>query len=101
MVDFAIPLPHRGERTFIVSDVGHSYLISLLPLLLTMSSYLSIMPIVLAVRRAPAVWGFRLDWSAHPIGNASPYLSEEETVLVGRLKRILSSSRMIKEMTEL
>ncbi|RZS21103.1 hypothetical protein BHM03_00053688, partial [Ensete ventricosum] len=47
------------------------------------------------------VWGFRLDWSAHPIGNASPYLSEEEIVLVGRLKGILSSSRAIKEMTEL
>ncbi|RRT38163.1 hypothetical protein B296_00052854 [Ensete ventricosum] len=38
------------------------------------------------------VWGFRLDWSAHPIDNASPYLSEEEFVLVGRLKGILSSS---------
>ncbi|RZS25387.1 hypothetical protein BHM03_00058578, partial [Ensete ventricosum] len=47
------------------------------------------------------VWGFRLDWSAHPIGNAPPYLSEEETVLVGRLKGILSSSRAIKEMAEL
>ncbi|RRT31725.1 hypothetical protein B296_00049348 [Ensete ventricosum] len=47
------------------------------------------------------VWGFRLDWSAHPIGNAPPYLSEEETVLVGRLKGILSSSRVIKEMAEL
>ncbi|RZS28612.1 hypothetical protein BHM03_00062231, partial [Ensete ventricosum] len=47
------------------------------------------------------VWGFRLDWSAHPIGNAPPYLSEEETVLVGRLKAILSSSRAIKEMAEL
>ncbi|RRT31145.1 hypothetical protein B296_00056559, partial [Ensete ventricosum] len=47
------------------------------------------------------VWGFRLDWSAHPIGNAPPYLSEEETILVGRLKGILSSSRMIKEMAEL
>ncbi|RRT33762.1 hypothetical protein B296_00056006, partial [Ensete ventricosum] len=47
------------------------------------------------------VWGFRLDWSAHPIDNASPYLSEEESVLVGRLKGILSSSRAIKEMTEL
>ncbi|RWW53941.1 hypothetical protein BHE74_00039515 [Ensete ventricosum] len=45
------------------------------------------------------VWGFMLDWSAYPIDNASPYLSEE-TVLVGRLKRILSSSRAIKEMTE-
>ncbi|RWW71898.1 hypothetical protein BHE74_00020345 [Ensete ventricosum] len=46
------------------------------------------------------VWRFRLDWSTHPIGNASPYLSEE-SVLVGRLKGILSSSCAIKEMTEL
>ncbi|RWW36941.1 hypothetical protein BHE74_00058001, partial [Ensete ventricosum] len=46
-------------------------------------------------------WGFGFSWSAHPIGNAPPYLSEEETVLVGRLKGILSSSRAIKEMTEL
>ncbi|RWW30446.1 hypothetical protein GW17_00004988 [Ensete ventricosum] len=46
-------------------------------------------------------WGFGLSWSAHPIGNTPPYLSEEETVLVGRLKGILSSSRAIKEMTEL
>ncbi|KAJ8493415.1 hypothetical protein OPV22_015136 [Ensete ventricosum] len=30
-----------------------------------------------------------------------PYLSEEESVLVGRLKGILSSSCAIKEMTEL
>ncbi|RRT42803.1 hypothetical protein B296_00041982 [Ensete ventricosum] len=43
----------------------------------------------------------RLDWSAHPIGNAFPYLSEEETILVDRLKGILSSSRAIKEMVEL
>ncbi|KAJ8467478.1 hypothetical protein OPV22_030030 [Ensete ventricosum] len=46
-------------------------------------------------------WGFGLSWSARPIGNAPPYLSEEETVLVGQLKGILSSSRAIKEMTEL
>ncbi|RWV77256.1 hypothetical protein GW17_00061939, partial [Ensete ventricosum] len=47
------------------------------------------------------VWGFRLNWSAHPIDNASPYLSEEEFILVGRLKGIRSSSCTIKEMTEL
>ncbi|RZR86981.1 hypothetical protein BHM03_00014306 [Ensete ventricosum] len=47
------------------------------------------------------VWGFRLDWSGHPIGNAPPFLSEEEFVLVDRLKGILSSSCAIKEMTEL
>ncbi|RRT52134.1 hypothetical protein B296_00007037 [Ensete ventricosum] len=46
-------------------------------------------------------WGFRLDWSAHPIGNVPAYLSEEESVLVGRLKGILSSSCAIKEMTEI
>ncbi|RZS00496.1 hypothetical protein BHM03_00030202, partial [Ensete ventricosum] len=47
------------------------------------------------------IWGFRLDWSAHPIDNSSPYLSEGESVLVGRLKGVLSSSRAIKETTEL
>ncbi|RZS18996.1 hypothetical protein BHM03_00051333 [Ensete ventricosum] len=47
------------------------------------------------------VWGFRLDWLAHPIGNTPPYLSEEESVLVDKLKGILSSSCAIKEMTEL
>ncbi|KAJ8480481.1 hypothetical protein OPV22_024208 [Ensete ventricosum] len=46
-------------------------------------------------------WGFGFSWSAHPIRNAPPYLSEEEAVLVGRLKGILSSSCAIKEMTEL
>ncbi|RZS16507.1 hypothetical protein BHM03_00048506 [Ensete ventricosum] len=39
--------------------MGHSYLISLLPLLLTMSSYLSTTPVILAVRRAPAFEGCR------------------------------------------
>ncbi|RRT49617.1 hypothetical protein B296_00005726 [Ensete ventricosum] len=47
------------------------------------------------------VWGFRLDWSAHPIGNAPLYLSEEEFVLVNGLKGIIFSSRAIKEMTKL
>ncbi|RRT45236.1 hypothetical protein B296_00023454 [Ensete ventricosum] len=46
------------------------------------------------------VWGFRLNWSAHPIGNVPPYLSKEEFILVGRLKGILPSSCAIKEMTE-
>ncbi|RRT31822.1 hypothetical protein B296_00045813, partial [Ensete ventricosum] len=46
-------------------------------------------------------WGFRLNLSTHSIGNASPYLSEEETVLIDRLKEILSYSRAIKEMAEL
>ncbi|RRT47822.1 hypothetical protein B296_00019706, partial [Ensete ventricosum] len=47
------------------------------------------------------VLGFRLDWSAHPIDNAPPYLSEKETVMVSRMKGILSSSRAMKEMVEL
>ncbi|RRT55947.1 hypothetical protein B296_00023703 [Ensete ventricosum] len=51
MVDFAISLPRRGAGAFIVSVVGPSYLITLLPLRLTMSSYLSTMPLMIAVRR--------------------------------------------------
>ncbi|RRT32567.1 hypothetical protein B296_00044036 [Ensete ventricosum] len=49
VVGFAIPLPHRGARAFIVSDVGYSYLVTLLPLWPTMSSYPSTTPVVLAV----------------------------------------------------
>ncbi|RWW74826.1 hypothetical protein BHE74_00017203 [Ensete ventricosum] len=52
MVDFAIPLPRRGAGAFIVSVVGPSYLITLLPLRLIMSSYLSTMPLMLAMRCA-------------------------------------------------
>ncbi|RRT39879.1 hypothetical protein B296_00053972 [Ensete ventricosum] len=48
MVDFAIPLLRRGTGAFIVSVVGPSYLITLLPLRLTMLSYLSTMPAILA-----------------------------------------------------
>ncbi|RRT59464.1 hypothetical protein B296_00016884 [Ensete ventricosum] len=59
MVDFAISLLCSGAGAFIVSVVGHSYLISLLSLLLTMLSYLSTMPVVLAMRRAPACEGCR------------------------------------------
>ncbi|RWV95913.1 hypothetical protein GW17_00041417 [Ensete ventricosum] len=47
MVDFSILLPRRGARAFIVSVVGPSCLITLLLLRLTMSSYLSTMPLVL------------------------------------------------------
>ncbi|RRT64305.1 hypothetical protein B296_00019388 [Ensete ventricosum] len=36
----------------------------------------------ISVDAPEAIWGFRLNCSAHPIGNASPYLSEEESVLV-------------------
>ncbi|RRT34343.1 hypothetical protein B296_00041501 [Ensete ventricosum] len=59
VVGFAIPLLRRGAGGFIVSVVGHSYLISLLPLLLIMSSYLSTTPTVLAMRRAPVGEGCR------------------------------------------
>ncbi|RRT64306.1 hypothetical protein B296_00019384 [Ensete ventricosum] len=59
VVSFAIPLLRRGAGAFIVSAIGRSYLISLLSLLLTMSSYLSTMLAILTVRRAPAGRGCR------------------------------------------
>ncbi|RWW51955.1 hypothetical protein BHE74_00041652, partial [Ensete ventricosum] len=46
-------------------------------------------------------WGFQLEWSAHLISNIPPYLSEEEYVLVGRLKGILSSYQVIGDIIEL
>ncbi|RWW18763.1 hypothetical protein GW17_00017236 [Ensete ventricosum] len=49
-----IPAAGSSAGAFIVSVVGPSYLITLLPLRLTMSSYLSTMPLVLVVRRASA-----------------------------------------------
>ncbi|RRT44884.1 hypothetical protein B296_00046624, partial [Ensete ventricosum] len=48
-----------GAGAFILSVIGHSYLISLLPLLLTIPSYLSTTLVVLAVRRAPVGKGCR------------------------------------------
>ncbi|RWV84728.1 hypothetical protein GW17_00053537, partial [Ensete ventricosum] len=59
VVGFSIPLLRRDAGGLIVSVVGHLYLISLLPLLLTVASYLSTTAVVLAVRRAPAGEGCR------------------------------------------
>ncbi|RRT54626.1 hypothetical protein B296_00016934 [Ensete ventricosum] len=79
IVDFAIPLLRRGAEAFIVSVVGHSYLISLLPLLVTMSSYLSTMPVILAVRRAPAGEGCRpyLSWGLGNLNGAGDDQTED------------------------
>ncbi|RWV86351.1 hypothetical protein GW17_00051772 [Ensete ventricosum] len=54
VVDFPIPLPRRGAGAYIVGAVGHPYLATLLPSWLTMSSYPSTTPVVLAVRHASA-----------------------------------------------
>ncbi|RWV77298.1 hypothetical protein GW17_00061890 [Ensete ventricosum] len=45
-------------------------------------------------------WGFRADWSIHPISNVPPLLSEEESVAVNRLRGILPLSQAIQNMTE-
>ncbi|RWW34639.1 hypothetical protein GW17_00000593 [Ensete ventricosum] len=49
---FAIPLPRRGARVYIVGVVDHMYLATRLPLWLTLSSYASTTPVVVAVRDA-------------------------------------------------
>ncbi|RZR98720.1 hypothetical protein BHM03_00028142 [Ensete ventricosum] len=54
VVDFSILLPRRGAEAYIVGAVGHPYLATLLPLWLTMSSYPSTTPAVLAVGRTIA-----------------------------------------------
>ncbi|RRT69438.1 hypothetical protein B296_00037390, partial [Ensete ventricosum] len=45
-------------------------------------------------------WGFRVDWSIHPISNVPPLLSKEESIMVNRLRGILPLSRAIQDMTE-
>ncbi|RWW70175.1 hypothetical protein BHE74_00022159 [Ensete ventricosum] len=45
-------------------------------------------------------WGFGVECSAHPISNVPRNLSDEESILVGQLKGILSASRAIRNLTE-
>ncbi|RZS19784.1 hypothetical protein BHM03_00052220, partial [Ensete ventricosum] len=45
-------------------------------------------------------WGFGVNWSTHSISNVPPNLSDEESILIGQLKGILSASRAIKNLTE-
>ncbi|RWW06327.1 hypothetical protein GW17_00030354 [Ensete ventricosum] len=59
VVDFSSPCPRRGAGAYIVSVVDHPYLATLLPLWLTMLSYPSTTPVVLAVRHASAGKGCR------------------------------------------
>ncbi|RWW71154.1 hypothetical protein BHE74_00021113 [Ensete ventricosum] len=59
VVGFCHPLLRRGVGAFIMNTIGHSYLISLLPLLLTVPLLLTIPSVVLATRRAPAGKGCR------------------------------------------
>ncbi|RZS22369.1 hypothetical protein BHM03_00055138 [Ensete ventricosum] len=46
-------------------------------------------------------WGFKVDWSIHSISNIPPLVSEEEFIMVNRLKGILPLFRAIWDMTEL
>ncbi|RWW40813.1 hypothetical protein BHE74_00053749, partial [Ensete ventricosum] len=45
-------------------------------------------------------WGFRANWSIHLISNVPPLLSEEESIVVNRLRGILPLSQVIRDMTE-
>ncbi|RWW51403.1 hypothetical protein BHE74_00042259 [Ensete ventricosum] len=50
VIGSSIPLPRRGARAYIVGIVDHPYLVTRLPLWLTLPSYTSTTPVVLAVR---------------------------------------------------
>ncbi|RRT40698.1 hypothetical protein B296_00022341 [Ensete ventricosum] len=45
-------------------------------------------------------WDFGVEWSAHPISNVLPNLSDEEVNTVEQLKGILSASRAVRNLTE-
>ncbi|RRT31651.1 hypothetical protein B296_00053857 [Ensete ventricosum] len=108
LVEYGLHVPQPGQRPYSLDAPGMCISVDALevglrfplhPLIEECLKWWKISPSQVAPNSW--LWGFRLDWSVHPIGNASPYLSKEETVLVGRLKGILSSSCAIKEMAEL
>ncbi|RWV93588.1 hypothetical protein GW17_00043948 [Ensete ventricosum] len=73
-----IPLPRRGAGAYIVGVVDHPYLTTWLPLWLTMPSYTSTTPAVLAVRDASTGKGISLTCvrsAVRPLG-IRPYLCQ-------------------------
>ncbi|RZS29118.1 hypothetical protein BHM03_00062803 [Ensete ventricosum] len=45
-------------------------------------------------------WDFGIEWSAHPVRNVPPNLSDDETNLIGQLKVVMSASRAIRSLTK-
>ncbi|RRT36502.1 hypothetical protein B296_00025866 [Ensete ventricosum] len=45
-------------------------------------------------------WNFGVEWSAYPISNVLPNLSDEEANTIERLKGIMSASRAVRNLTE-
>ncbi|RZS11593.1 hypothetical protein BHM03_00042938, partial [Ensete ventricosum] len=45
-------------------------------------------------------WGFRLEWTAQLVNQTTPALSDDESKMVGILQGILSSSRVMRDMTK-
>ncbi|RZS17270.1 hypothetical protein BHM03_00049392 [Ensete ventricosum] len=102
--EYGLHVPEPGQRPYSLDVPGMCISVDALEVGLRFPLHPLIEECLKWWRISPSQWsglGFGLSWLAHPIDNAPPYLSEEETVLVGRLKGILSSSRAIKEMTEL
>ncbi|RZS03400.1 hypothetical protein BHM03_00033579 [Ensete ventricosum] len=85
MVGFSSPLPRRGAGAYIVVVVGHPYIATSLPLWLTLSSYPSTTPTVLAVRHASAGKGVDLTCVrsvVRPLG-IRPYLCKVDRTTTG------------------
>ncbi|RRT33837.1 hypothetical protein B296_00057693 [Ensete ventricosum] len=45
-------------------------------------------------------WDFGIEWSAHPVRNVPPNLSDDETNLIGQLKVVMSASQAIRSLTK-
>ncbi|RWW68790.1 hypothetical protein BHE74_00023663 [Ensete ventricosum] len=80
-----IPLPRRGAGAYIVGVVDHPYLATWLPLWLTMLSYTSTTPAVLAMRDASTDKGIGLTCVrsvVRPLG-IRPYLCQVGRTTIG------------------
>ncbi|RRT39115.1 hypothetical protein B296_00038044 [Ensete ventricosum] len=82
---FTIPLSHKGAIAYIVGVVDHPYLATRLPLWLTLSSYASTTPAVLAVRDASTGRGIGLTYirsAVRPLGYR-PYMCQVDRTTAG------------------
>ncbi|RWW38809.1 hypothetical protein BHE74_00055917 [Ensete ventricosum] len=105
VVRFSSSCPRRGAGVYIVGVVGHPYLATLLSLWLTMSSYPSTTPVILAVRHASVGKGVDLAYvrsAVRPVGVRSclcqvdrmtagvPILASDHLPASGRPRRQVS-----------
>ncbi|RWW72550.1 hypothetical protein BHE74_00019633 [Ensete ventricosum] len=94
--EYILHVPGPGQRPYHPCPKGFSISIDALEVGLRFPLH----PVIGECLSRRRDWGFGVEWSPHPVSNVTPNLSDEESILVGRLKGILSASQAIRNLTE-